>query len=79
MKNENGRNLACGIAGLKYESIFTGSEILHFPVLGQSDMEGNAKFESQDTTVDSRFKSWHFDAAAIGSWETGMLKQCFPY
>jgi len=42
-------------------------------------MEGNAKFESQDTTVDSRFKSWHFDAAAIASWEKGMLKQCFPY
>ena len=50
-----------------------------FLCFGQSNMEGNAKFESQDTTVDSRFKSWHFDTAAIGSWEIGMLKHCFPY
>jgi len=79
MKIKMGETLLAVLLVLNMKAFSQDQEFYIFLCFGQSDMEGNAKFESQDTTVDSRFESWHLDAAAIESWEAGMLKQCFPY
>src|SRR5439155_9444882 len=48
--------LLCALIFIAIHSFSQDSKFYIFLCLGQSNMEGNAKFEPQDTTVNSRFQ-----------------------
>jgi hypothetical protein len=48
--------LLVGLIALQFKGYAQDQKFFIFLCFGQSNMEGNAKFESQDTTVDKRFQ-----------------------
>jgi Domain of unknown function (DUF303). len=56
MKIKTGISLLAGLFLLNVNAFSQDSNFYIYLCLGQSNMEGNAKFEAQDTTVDKRFQ-----------------------
>ncbi|MDP4208848.1 MAG: sialate O-acetylesterase [Bacteroidota bacterium] len=56
MKIKTGISLLAGLFLLSINAFSQDSNFYIFLCLGQSNMEGNARFEAQDTTVDKRFQ-----------------------